>query len=69
MNNLQTYEEYLNEESIDIKTHADNFISDYLKLGTKKNLFDAYMRKAKMNPEDLSIFVAAVAERIKEKWA
>lgn len=47
--------------------HAKNFISNVLKLGTKENIFDEYLKKQGLNTTDLSLFVNAVINEL-EKW-
>jgi hypothetical protein len=56
-------------ENIPSEKDADDFISQVLKLGSKDNLFDKYMRAKKMNPNELSTLVGSVADRLKEKWS
>jgi len=48
---------------------ADMFISQVLKLGSKDNLFDKYMKGKKINPDELSTLIGLVADRLKSKWA
>lgn len=69
MKKLQTYDEFLNEggRTPDI-LDANKFISEVLKLGDRSNLFDAYMKKRGLNPNDLGMFVQMVADQIKIKW-
>jgi len=49
--------------------HAKKFTTDVLKLGSKDNIFDIYIKKNKMNAADLSEFVAAVAKELKDNWS
>ena len=56
-------------ENIPSEKDADDFISQVLKLGSKGNLFDKYMKAKKMNPNELSTLVGSVADRLKEKWS
>ena len=56
-------------ENIPSEKDADDFISQVLKLGSKDNLFDKYMKAKKMNPNELSTLVGSVADRLKEKWS
>lgn len=57
------------KEEISINNHAKKFVTDVLKLGSKANIFDIYIKKNKMNPSDLSDFVAAVANELKDNWS
>ena len=56
-------------ENIPSEKDADDFINQVLKLGSKDNLFDKYMKAKKMNPNELSTLVGSVADRLKEKWS
>jgi len=47
---------------------AAEFITQVLKLGTKDNLFDAFMKKKGMNASEMSALVKMVATEIEEKW-
>ena len=47
---------------------VDKFISDVLKMGTRANIFDAFMKREGIAPDELSMFVYAVAMRLKDKW-
>ena len=47
---------------------ASNFISDVLKLGSKQNLFDAYMKKNGISPDELSALVNQVIDTLDKKW-
>ena len=55
-------------ENIPSERDADMFISQVLKLGSKDNLFDKYMKSKKINPDELSTLVGLVADRLKSKW-
>jgi len=55
-------------EKIPSERDADMFISQVLKLGSKDNLFDKYMKSKKINPDELSTLVGLVADRLKSKW-
>jgi hypothetical protein len=69
MKNLQTYENYITEGNrTPSEEDAKQFISEVLKLGDRSNLFDAYMKKHGLNPNDLYTFVHMVADQIKTKW-
>lgn len=66
---MKTYKEFLNEgQRPPTDDDADQFISDVLKLGSRTNLFDSFMKKKNLNPNDLSTFVQMVADQIKTKW-
>lgn len=57
------------ESNVRITTmHADKFISEVLKLGTRGNLFDVFMKKEGIPSNDLSDFVELVVNQIKTKW-
>jgi hypothetical protein len=56
-------------ENIPSERDADMFISQVLKLGSKDNLFDKYMKSKKINPDELSTLIGLVADRLKSKWA
>lgn len=43
---------------------AKDFISDVLKLGSKANIFDVYMKKNKINPDDLFKLVTLVGKEL-----
>lgn len=47
---------------------VDKFISSVLKMGTRGNVFDTFMRREGIAPDELSMFVYAVAMRLKDKW-
>jgi hypothetical protein len=69
MNNLKTYNQFLNEGQRPPSTaDADQFIGEVLKLGSRSNLFDAFMKKRSLDPNELSTFVQMVADQIKTKW-
>lgn len=55
-------------ESVEYQDPAYDFCKTVLKLGSKDNLFDAYMKKHKLNPEDLSVFMAAVITEINQRY-
>lgn len=70
MKNLPTYGEFLNEGSKKpTAADVDDFISTVLKLGSKSNLFDTYMKRKGLDQDELSVFVWWVADRIKSKWS
>jgi len=47
---------------------ADKFISEVLKMGSRDNMFDKFMKKEKINPNELTPLVNLVAQRLIEKW-
>ena len=50
------------------KMDADKFISDVLKLGSKNNLFDAFMKREGISSDQLFSLVSLVVEQLKTKW-
>jgi hypothetical protein len=66
---MKTYDEFLTEgQRPPNTTDADQFISEVLKLGSRSNLFDSFMKKKSLDPNELSTFVQMVADQIKTKW-
>jgi len=65
------FETEITNESKDVVStiEADQFISDVLKMGSRDNLFDKFIKKEKINPDELSMLVSLVADRLKEKWS
>jgi hypothetical protein len=49
--------------------YVNAFIQDVLKLGTKDNLFDKYMKREGIDPVYLSVFIRLVARRLAEKYS
>ena len=47
---------------------ADKFISEVLKMGSRDNMFDKFMKKEKINPNELTPLVNLVAQRLIQKW-
>lgn len=47
---------------------ADKFISEVLKMGSRDNLFDRFIKKEKINSEELTTLVYIVAQRLLQKW-
>ena len=45
------------------------FIQDVLKLGTKDNLFDKFMKREGIDPAYLSTLVGLVGKRLAEKYS
>lgn len=57
----------INESRNPNPADADDFITEVLKLGSKNNLFDSFMKKKGLNPNELSTFVEMVNTELK-KW-
>jgi len=69
MEKLPTFNNFINEErNPSITLIAEIFIKDVLKLGTKDNLFDAYLRKKGIDKNELSDLVGAVSDQLKSNW-
>jgi hypothetical protein len=69
MKNLRSYDNFLTEGNrTPSEADAKQFISDVLKLGDRSNLFDVYMKKHGLDPNDLYMFVHMVADQIKTNW-
>jgi len=70
MKHTQTFEDFLNEDYSKRASPAlaAEFITQVLKLGTKDNLFDAFMKKKGMNADEMSALVKMVATEIETKW-
>lgn len=75
MEKVKSFESFFNadstNESKDVVStiEADKFIADVLKLGSRDNLFDKFIKKEKINPDELSALVGIVADRLKQKWS
>jgi len=70
MKHIQSFSEFVNESRDMVSTRdADKFISEVLRLGSKDNLFDKFMKKEGIAPSELSMLVSIIADRIKEKWS
>ena len=66
---MKTFEEYMNiDEGKRLPTagDADKFLTTALKLGSRENLFDAFMKKEGISPDELSAFVDMVGARLKD---
>jgi hypothetical protein len=75
MSSILDYNNFLGAKNTDeaLKTSvteqdADKFIADVLKLGSKSNLFDNFLKKEKISPDELSILVSLVGKRLQTKW-
>jgi len=67
---MKSFENFLNESTKEATAQdADAFITEVLKLGSRVNLFDQFMKKEGIDPNELSTLVSLVAERLKEKWS
>lgn len=58
----------VNEARTVTKMDADNFISDVLKLGSKNNLFDSFMKREGISQDQLFSLVSLVTDQLKNKW-
>ncbi len=78
-NNVSSFNEFVNESSNELPINekemrsldqfdAGNFISDVLKLGSRQNLFDSYMKKNGIKPDELSTFVNQVIDKLDKNW-
>jgi hypothetical protein len=66
---MKTFEEYMNTDEgkrLPTTRDADKFLADVLKLGSKENLFDSFMKKEGIGPDGLGVFVDMVGDRLKE---
>ena len=73
---IENFEDFVNESneinekelrSLDTMD-ASNFIEDVLKLGSKQNLFDSYIKKNGIKPDELSDLVNRVIDELNKKW-
>jgi len=60
--------EELERENSILEPHAEDFIREVLKLGSKNNIFDSYLKRKNIKPELLSDFTHIVANLILKKW-
>lgn len=66
ISNYDSYRYNLKENKLKpSKENVQEFIYDILKLGSKKNLFDTFLKRKKLNPDELSTFVKMVADELK----
>jgi len=56
------------EKTLDYSSQAYEFNQEVLKLGTRDNLFDKFMKKNKLPADDLSDFMQAVIDDIKKRF-
>lgn len=70
MTKIQKFENFIAEDYSKRASPAlaAEFITQVLKLGTKDNLFDAFMKKKGMNANEMSALVKMVATEIETKW-
>lgn len=70
MANIQNFENFIAEDFSKRASPglAAEFITQVLKLGSKDNLFDAFMKKKGMNADEMSALVKMVATEIEKKW-
>ena len=47
---------------------ADKFISQVLKMGSRDNLVDKFLKSEGIDPEETSALLSLVVARLKEKW-
>jgi len=59
-------EEYTNTSQLDIA--ANDFLKTKLRLGTRDNIFDEYIREHNMNPNDLHDFIVSVINQINTRY-
>ena len=71
MENIPKFEDFINEakESRDLKnSDAKDFVTDVLKLGSKQNLFNGYIKKHGIKPDQLSDLVNQVIDELNKNW-
>ena len=71
MENFLSYDDFINEakESRDLKnSDAKDFITTILKLGSKQNLFDTYINKNGIKPDQLSDLIKQVIDELNKNW-
>jgi hypothetical protein len=74
MNHIPSFDEFVNEsinekELRDLQpSDSNDFVTDVLKLGSKQNLFDSYMKKNGIKPDQLSDLVNQVIDTLNKKW-
>jgi hypothetical protein len=69
--NFLSYDDFINEakESRDLKnSDAKDFITTVLKLGSKQNLFDTYINKNGIKPDQLSDLIKQVIDELNKNW-
>lgn len=62
----QLIREELKNSSPPTQDDAKEFITQILKVGTKQNLFDSFLKRKKINSSELSTFVKMVADELKK---
>ena len=71
MKKLPKFEDFINEakESRDLESSdAKDFVTEVLKLGSKQNLFDSYIKKNGIKPDQLSDLVNQVIDELNKNW-
>lgn len=71
MENISTFNEFLNEaqEMRGVEaSDAKDFVTEVLKLGSTQNLFDAFIKKKGIAPEELSTLVNSVIDELDKNW-
>ncbi len=71
MENFLSYDDFINEakESRDLKnSDAKDFITTVLKLGSKQNIFDTYINKNGIKPDQLSDLIKQVIDELNKNW-
>jgi hypothetical protein len=69
--NFLSYDDFINEakESRDLKnSDAKDFITTVLKLGSKQNIFDTYINKNGIKPDQLSDLIKQVIDELNKNW-
>ena len=61
-------ESMLNETAQDYAMQAKDFCRSVLKLGSRQNVFDRYMKAKQLDQNDLDEFMVAVAMELKNNW-
>jgi len=65
---MKSFQEFNEEQKVVTSKQADAFIADVLKLGSKDNLFDKFLKKEGYSPDEVSTLMSIVVDRIREKW-
>lgn len=61
-------ESTLHETAEDYAMQAKSFCKSVLKLGSRQNAFDSYMKANQLNQNDLDEFMVAVTKELKNNW-
>jgi nucleoid DNA-binding protein len=62
----QIIREELKNSSSPTQSDVKEFITQVLKVGTKQNLFDSFLKRKNINSNELSTFVKMVADELKK---